>query len=76
MCNLYLESIVKNINNEFNVDLAICEIFERRWSYITGTKNFIGGSYKLEINNKYGIIVNCESKDVEKIKNFISQRKE
>lgn len=76
MCNEQLDNIVRDIYNEFNVELAICEVFERRWSYITGTKNFISGRHKIKINDKYGIIVNCEDKDVENIKNYIYQRKD
>ena len=73
MCNEQLDSIVKDIYKEFNVELAICEVFKRRWSYITGTENFISGRFKIKINEKYGIIVNCENKELEKIKNYIYQ---
>ena len=71
MCNEELNDVVRDIYKAFNVELAICEVFERRWSYITGTKNFISGRYRIKINEKYGIIVNCEDNDVEKIKEGI-----
>ncbi|GMQ57284.1 hypothetical protein AN1V17_16790 [Vallitalea sediminicola] len=68
-----LEDIVKDIQREFNVELAICEVFKRRWSYITGTKNYVSGRYRINIDEKYGIIVNCEEQDVDKIKKYIKK---
>lgn len=76
MCKEELNNIVNDVYTVFAVELAICEVFKRRWSYVTGTKNFIGGKHRFIINNKYGIIINCEDKDLERIRNFVEQRKE
>lgn len=73
MCREELDDIVNDIQREFNVELAICEVFKRRWSYITGTKNYVSGRYRINIDEKYGIIVNCEEQDVDKIKKYIKK---
>lgn len=73
MCNKELENIVKEIYCNFHVELSICEVFERRWSYICGTKNFIGGKYKINLNKNYGIIINCKEEALAEIEKFISE---
>ncbi|MCT4687024.1 hypothetical protein [Vallitalea sp.] len=73
MCRQELENIVRDVHNKFHVELAICEVFKRRWSYITGTKNYVSGRYRIGIDEKYGIIVNCEKQDVDRIKMYIKK---
>jgi hypothetical protein len=73
MCREELEDIIEDVYNRFHVELAICEVMGRRWSYITGTKNYISGRYRIKIDEKYGIIINCEQQDVDKIKMYIKK---
>lgn len=73
MCREELESIVKDIHDEFHVELAICEVFKRRWSYVTGTENYISGRFRIKIDDKYGIIVNCNEQDVDKITDYVKK---
>ena len=74
MCKVTLEGMVNSIQATFNVELAACEVFDRRWSYIMGTENYVTGKYRLKINTKYGIIVNCEEENLATIRKFINQR--
>lgn len=74
MCKITLERMVDTIHDTFNVELAACEVFDRRWSFILGTENYVTGRYRLKLNGKYGIIVNCEEEKLDAIKVFISQR--
>ena len=73
MCRDELKNIVKDIHDRFHVELAICEVFTRRWSYITGTENYISGRFRIKINDNYGIIVNCDEQDISKIKDYVEK---
>jgi roadblock/LC7 domain-containing protein len=63
-----LETFINDIHTKYKVELAICEVFDKRWSYVFGTEDFIGGSYKIKIDHQYGVIINCTEAEFEKIK--------
>jgi len=71
MCNEKLKKIIEEVNERYGIEAAICEVFDRRWSYVVGTENFISGQHKLQLDKNYGIIYNSESDEVEDINKFL-----
>lgn len=71
MCNEELKKIIEKVHERYGIEAAICEIFDRRWSYVVGTENFISGQYKFQLDENYGIIYNSEMNQVEDINKFL-----
>jgi len=68
------DSIVNELHESFGIEVALCEVFKRRWSFISGTDGFISGQHKLQLNEEYGIIINCKDDHLDEIKNLLIKR--
>lgn len=75
MSKIILQRIVDDLHQQFGVELAICQVFKRRWSYVAGTEGFISGKHRIDFGPEYGIIVNCKDEMLETISNYIEERK-
>ncbi|MBN2897958.1 MAG: hypothetical protein JXO44_04195 [Clostridia bacterium] len=68
-----LQALALELKERFHIECAICKVFERRWSYVTGTKDFLGGQHRLEFGGGYGIIIDSGDDTLASIEDYIKQ---
>jgi len=67
------KNIVDKIYKNFNVNLVLCELFGSRWSFVYEAGYFTHGSVNIELDEKYGLIVECNDEVKEKIEEFLKK---
>ncbi|BEP28364.1 hypothetical protein [Helicovermis profundi] len=72
MFNTY-KILTNEIHDNFNVNISLCKIIGRRWSFVYEAGNFTYGNNHIIIDENYGLIVECSSDISDKIKEYISK---
>ena len=68
-----LQMMVDDLYQKFGIEMAACDVFERRWSYLVGTKGFISGTQRMTFDDAYGLILDCKEENLNEIKDYIKQ---
>lgn len=71
-----INEFIEEVSEKFKFEFAICNVFDgRRWSFVSGTKNFINGRNRFMIDDNYGILVDCDDNELEIFRKFIELKK-
>jgi len=54
--NSKLTKIAKELSTHFDTEIYFCEIKGKRWSFVAGSGETVYGSWRLQLNNRWGII--------------------
>jgi len=54
--NTKLTKIAKELSMYFDTEIYFCEIKGKRWSFVAGNSETVYGSWRLKLNDRWGII--------------------
>jgi len=54
--NSALDEFYNLLKKEYDIQISFCEIYGKRWSFLTGSEKDYNPKERLKINNSYGLI--------------------
>lgn len=73
MSKMTPHELMDSLTSQFSVEVSICEVFQKRWSHITSSANFVCGNHRLMLSNDYGIMLHCNNQTFQEIAAYLKK---